>query len=415
MLGIRVVGLAIAAQLSRIHDITIIAKNLPGDRPTLEWASPWAGANFVAGYCTLPRDRMMQRDTFIELWRLASRYPESSVKKIPMEEFFDKERTEDDLWFKDFVPDFRLLTEEELPEGAKGGYTTIVLNPNIFLVWMRKTLETSGVKFERMDLHALSDARHLGHDILINASGLGPKYLVDVQDPDMLFLKGQIILVKSDYKKCMMRDDGRNYTYVIPRLDGTVIVGGIRDPNVSNTEVDLDVDKDITRRINKTLPANFSADPAEYDIVGHNVGIRPYRSTGMRIEKDIKNGQNIIHAYGITGGGYIFGFGVAREVAKLVDDFIDLFLTTKHNEDAGAHSHAEVKGSESNAAPDTCNENILSWLDSTFGNECLPTFEEGGWVLMLSDEENAMVRRSYFELDEDLIFSRHWPLNPSPP
>lgn len=49
----------------------------------------------------------MQRDTFIELWRLANRFPESSVKRIPMEEFFDEERTEDDLWFKDFVPDVR--------------------------------------------------------------------------------------------------------------------------------------------------------------------------------------------------------------------------------------------------------------------------------------------------------------------
>ncbi|KAF5970008.1 d-amino-acid oxidase [Fusarium bulbicola] len=319
MLDFRIVGLAIAAQLSRLHDITIIAKNLPGDELTLEWASPWAGANFVAGYCISPRDRKMQRDTFIELWRLARRYPESSVKTIPMEEFFDKERTEDDLWFKDFVPDFRLLTEEELPEGAKGGYTTIVLNPNIFLVWMRNTLETSGVRFKRIDLHALSDARHLGHDVLINASGLGPSYLVDVRDPDMLFLKGQIILVKSDYSKCMMRDDGKDYTYAIPRLDGTVIIGGIRDPDISNTEVDLDIDKDITRRVNKSLPAHFSADPADNDIVGHNVGIRPYRSTGMRIEKEIKDGQNIIHAYGITGGGYIFGFGVAREVAKLVD------------------------------------------------------------------------------------------------
>lgn len=46
----------------------------------------------------------MQRDTFAELWRLAIRFPESSVKRIPMEEFFDDERTAEDLWYKDFVP-----------------------------------------------------------------------------------------------------------------------------------------------------------------------------------------------------------------------------------------------------------------------------------------------------------------------
>ncbi|KAK7212433.1 hypothetical protein V2G26_019611 [Clonostachys chloroleuca] len=324
VVGAGITGLAIAAQLSRNHEITVVAKNLPGDEPTTEWASPWAGANFVAGYCSAPCDRRRQRDTFSDLWRLASRFPESSAKKITMEEFFNGERTGDDLWFREFVPDFRFLANDEFPEGTDGGYsyTTIVLNPNIFLPWMMRNLENSGVKFKRLDLSSLSDARHLGHDVLVNATGLGPRDLADVQDKDMLFLKGQIMLVKSDYKKTMMRDDGETYTYVIPRLDGTVILGGIRDPDISNTKVDLEVDKDIARRVNKTLPEHFSADPADYDIVGHNVGIRPYRSTGMRIEKEVKEGQKIVHAYGITGGGYIFGFGVAREAAGLVDEFL---------------------------------------------------------------------------------------------
>lgn len=114
--------------------------------------------------------------------------------------------------------------------------TTIVLNPNIFLPWMMRNLENSGVKFKRLDLSSLSDARHLGHDVLVNATGLGPRDLADVQDKDMLFLKGQIMLVKSDYKKTMMRDDGETYTYVIPRLDGTVILGGIRDPDIRYDE-----------------------------------------------------------------------------------------------------------------------------------------------------------------------------------
>lgn len=100
-----ITGLAIASQLSRHHKITTVAKNLPGDEPTLDWASPWAGANFVAGYCSSPRDRKMQRDAFAELWRLTTRCPESSVKKIPMEEVYDQERTDDDLWYKEFVSD----------------------------------------------------------------------------------------------------------------------------------------------------------------------------------------------------------------------------------------------------------------------------------------------------------------------
>lgn len=100
-----ITGLAIASRLSRNHEITIVAKNLPGDEPTLEWASPWAGANIVVGYCSSSRDRQMQRDAFAEFWRLTTTYPESSVKTIPMEEVFDQERTNDDLWYREFVPD----------------------------------------------------------------------------------------------------------------------------------------------------------------------------------------------------------------------------------------------------------------------------------------------------------------------
>ncbi|KAM0236945.1 hypothetical protein ACHAP5_009231 [Fusarium lateritium] len=204
--------------------------------------------------------------------------------------------------------------------------STIVLHPKIFLPWLKRNLENTGVEFKRINLSSLHEARHLDHDVLINASGLGPKELLDVKDPNMLFLKGQTIIVKSDYSKSFMRDDGKDYTYAIPRLDGTVILGGIRDPDVSNTDVNLEVDKDasslILKRVNESLPGHFSANPADYDIIGHNVGIRAYRCGGMRIEKEVKNGQKIVHAYGITGGGYIYGFGVALEVARLVDEFL---------------------------------------------------------------------------------------------
>ncbi|KAI8677878.1 DAO domain-containing protein [Fusarium keratoplasticum] len=311
-----IIGLAIASQLSRHHEITVIARDLPGDEPSIKWASPWAGANFVAGGCSSARERRMQMDAFTELWRLAIRHPESGVKRLPMEEFYDNERSDDDLWFKDFIPGLppqRWATRRNM---------TIVLNPLIFMPWLKRNLESSGVKFRRMDLDSLSDADHLGHDVLINATGEGPKYLSDIKDQNMHLLRGQTMIIKSDYKKSFMRDDGKTYTYVIPRLDGTVILGGIRDPDIENTEVDTEIDQDIVTRVNRSLPEHFSADLADYEIVGHNVGIRPYRCSGMRIEKETKNGQNIVHAYGITGGGFIYSFGVGREVVKLVDEFL---------------------------------------------------------------------------------------------
>lgn len=105
---------------------------------------------------------------------------------------------------------------------------TVVVNPNVFLPWLRKRLESSGVKFKRMDVKSLSELKDFGQDILINATGVGSASLLDVQDEEVQMIRGQTIVVKHGYNKAMQRDDGSNYTYAIPRMDGTVILGGVR-------------------------------------------------------------------------------------------------------------------------------------------------------------------------------------------
>lgn len=97
-------------------------------------------------------------------------------------------------------------------------------------MWFRRRLEGLGIQFKRADFASLSDARNLGHDVLINATGFGSKTLKDVNDSDVEMIRGQTMLVKTDYNKYFMRDDGKSYTYVIPHLNGTAIIGGIRQP-----------------------------------------------------------------------------------------------------------------------------------------------------------------------------------------
>lgn len=106
MLPHRIIGMATASTLSRNHQVTIVARNLPGDEPTIEWASPWAGASFIAGGCSSPREAKMQLDAFSELWRWSIAYPESSIKQITIEDFHD-DKTEEDIWWKDYMPQVR--------------------------------------------------------------------------------------------------------------------------------------------------------------------------------------------------------------------------------------------------------------------------------------------------------------------
>lgn len=94
----------------------------------------------------------------------------------------------------------------------------------------------------------------------------------------------------------------------------------------------------IFRRVHENLPEAFPETPSGFQVVRDIVGIRPQRKTGARVEKEILDGQTVIHAYGESsrhtecgnttkvhnsgapGGGYVYSYGIAREVAELVND-----------------------------------------------------------------------------------------------
>lgn len=79
------------------------------------------------------------------------------------------------------------------------------------------------------------------------------------------------------------------------------------------------------RRQHENQPRVFpSPNLEDYDVITDHVGVYPIipqRDGGVRCEKEIVNGQKVVHAYGMEAGGYSFSFGLAREVAKLVNEF----------------------------------------------------------------------------------------------
>ena len=81
-----------------------MARNLPGDDATIEWASPWAGALIVLGGVSTADERKMQLRSFSELWSMSFQDPKSGLKRVTMEDIFDDDRSEDDIWWKKFMP-----------------------------------------------------------------------------------------------------------------------------------------------------------------------------------------------------------------------------------------------------------------------------------------------------------------------
>lgn len=230
-----VTGMMAAATLPRDYNVTIVAEHLPGDYHTKEWASPYAGAIWVGVHQSSPREQAMQLEGLMGLLRLAETNPESSVRRIEMTEIMDR-GSKEDVWYAGKAPNFRFLSRKELPEGALYGmkYTTVVITPQKFLDWLYERLKARGIKFKRARVYSLADLKGMGHDVLINASGIGAENLKDVMEKNLTPWRLQTVVAKAPvtYDRLFIRrGDKGYYSTAFSRKDGTVYVGGVLKEN----------------------------------------------------------------------------------------------------------------------------------------------------------------------------------------
>jgi len=54
------------------------------------------------------------------------------------------------------------------------------------------------------------------------------------------------------------------------------------------------------------------------DVLAERVGLRPFRRSGVRVERaQLRDGRVVIHDYGHGGSGFTFSWGCAGAVAKI--------------------------------------------------------------------------------------------------
>jgi D-amino-acid oxidase len=255
----------------------------------------------------------MQENCFKFYWDLAYGDSSSGVKRYPMTEYFDDQDNDSNIWYKNLMPDYRVIPASELPSGVSLGlkYTAIAMNPLILLPWIKKKLDEQGVNFVRAEIKTLDEARQITEaKIIVNASGVGAKILA--ADDAVTPVRGQTMFVKTDFSQLFMRE-GSEYTYVIPRAgSGGVIMGGIKSDRL-DAEVDVALKGDILRRVNYMTNGAFKG--LDLSSVTDLVGFRPGRKTGIRVERE----GDVVHAYGAEGAGYIYSFGVAEKVRSLIE------------------------------------------------------------------------------------------------
>lgn len=186
----------------------------------------------------------------------------------------------------------------------------------MFLPWIRQKLVDRGVKFVRGSVGSFQEMKNLSQaSIVVNASGLGARELAS--DDSSISIRGQTMHVRSqgDFDRAVIRQ-GSQYTYVIPRASGGVILGGVSQPGNFDVDPDMALRADILKRVNNMTKGEFGWVDIDKDVSRNIVGFRPARKGGLRVERE----GNIIHAYGAGGLGYVYSWGVANQVLGLVEN-----------------------------------------------------------------------------------------------
>ena len=192
----------------------------------------------------------MQLDALAYLQRVALEHPESSARIVELTDVFGSglgagQDTAQGVWFGGKVAGYEVLEEGD---GVMVRYGSVVLDPGVFLPWLRGRLEEGGVKFERVgEVKSLGELSGRGHDVLINASGVASTTLEDVRDEQLVMDRTHVTVVRSDFQSAYVHRGPGVYTYIFGRGDGTAVVGGLSELVQDEATPQGQVHEDVSR------------------------------------------------------------------------------------------------------------------------------------------------------------------------
>ncbi|OTA24441.1 hypothetical protein BTJ68_12858 [Hortaea werneckii EXF-2000] len=278
-----------------------------------------------------------ERNTWPELERIARDLPEAGVHfqdtviyrrakdaGTDVANWF-AELIKEDAWFKDVVPNFRILPKSELPEGMDGAtaFTSVCMNTAIYLPWLASQCLKHGARIRRGVLAHIAEAAHLHHsghraDLVVNCTGLSSLKLGGVQDPALYPARGQIVLVRNDLNVMASvsgTDDGPDEaTYLMHRAaGGGCVLGGCLQKDNWESQPDPNLAVRIMKRAIELCPDLVPKGKGieALSVIRHGVGLRPMRHEGIRVEKDRVSGKD---GSSVTTG--LLEFQIPPQVAR---------------------------------------------------------------------------------------------------
>jgi D-amino-acid oxidase len=296
VVGAGVVGLTCAVRLLEAgHRVDVVARDLP-----LETTSAVAAAIWYP-YRALPQDRVTawSKVSYGAFEAIAADDPASGVRMAVGTEVL--RAGEPDPWWVSAVP--RLERTRDVPAGWTEGWrlTVPVVEMPVYLDWLARGVRDAGGTITRMNLGGLPE----DGGVVVNCAGLGARLLG--ADHTVVPVRGQVLHVEQvGLDRWWLDSDGP--TYVVPR-SRDIVVGGTDVEGEWSRTPSPEVAADILERAARLVPALAGA-----RVLRHRVGLRPYRPA-VRLERV----GDVVHCYGHGGAGVTLSWGVADEVAGLVE------------------------------------------------------------------------------------------------
>lgn len=190
------------------------------------------------------------------------------------------------------------------------GFTMRVplIDTTIYLDYLSARFRAAGGKLtSNHRLENLSDVPP-EFSLIVNCAGIGAMTLVP--DPGLEPHRGQVVIVPKLDLSCAVVCDDEPLMYAIPRTNDCLF-GGTNDVS-DNCNPDPAATTAILNECSRVLGIS----PPQ--ILAERVGLRPFRRTGVRLDRERLGDRNVIHNYGHGGAGFTLSWGCADEVLRLV-------------------------------------------------------------------------------------------------
>ncbi|KAG9119496.1 hypothetical protein FRC07_005455 [Ceratobasidium sp. 392] len=334
ILGAGVIGLSTACKLQeKGYTVTIIAEHLPGDKKTIEYTSPWAGAHHVSraeGDKVQEGINAYDARTFEVMWKMSEPgHPASGCfLRLHQTENFIKQpdSAHSPYWF---MPGYK-LSRDESQDKVTVEFETVTIDTSVYLPYLLSVFLKNGGKIVRARVSHLSQV----------AQGSYASLKPSVEDRDVFPIRGQVVLIHAPWIKFGISEKTPDYiSYIIPRRNGDVVLGGTYGINDWYPYPRAETVDNIIRRALALSPLIAPPESRAGDrtptvedvksiIVESGCGLRPGRKGGIRLERgeiEYLEGEGsksipVVYNYGHGGQGYQSSWGTAERAVELVEE-----------------------------------------------------------------------------------------------